>query len=159
MVIANTRAPKRDGNERNQTEEKIVHLASFPELYPGPLLELDQEGKITYLNPATKSIFHDLATLGVSHPFLADWAQVVKQLQDSNWAKSIIREVTVGSLFYEQIILSVAEHRIRIYGRDITRRRQAEEKIEALLKEATRTAEEWQETFDAVTDVVTLAGC
>ncbi len=39
---------------------------------------------------------------------------------------------------------------------DITERKQSEENISALLKETTRTAREWESTFDAVTDIVSL---
>jgi PAS domain S-box-containing protein len=118
--------------ERKHAEEEIIHLASFPELNPSPVLELDQEGNLIYLNPATKNIFPNLATLGVNHPFLADWTQVVKELQGSNWGKTVVREVVADGLFYEQVILPVTEKRIRIDGRNITKRKQAEENIRRL---------------------------
>ncbi len=124
--------------ERKQQEEEeeeevvIAHLASFPELNPSPVLELDQEGNLRYLNPATKNIFPNLATLGVNHPFLVDWTQVVKELQGSNWGKTVVREVVADGLFYEQVILPVTEKRIRIDGRNITKRKQAEENIRRL---------------------------
>ncbi len=118
--------------ERKHAEEEIVHLASFPELDPSPVLELDQEGNLSYLNPATKNIFPNLATLGVNHPFLADWAQVVKELQGSNWGKTVVREVEADGLFYEQVILPVTEKRIRIEGWNITKHKRAEENTRRL---------------------------
>ena len=115
--------------ERKHAEEEIIHLASFPELNPSTVLELDQEGNLIYLNPATKNILQNLATLGVNHPFLADWTQVVKELQSSNWVKTVMRNVVVESLVYEQVLYPVAENQIRIYGRNITDRKEAEEKL------------------------------
>src|SRR4030042_282121 len=118
--------------------DKAAHLASFPELNPNPVLELDQNGNIKYTNPATIRLFPGLATLGTKHPFLADWAQVVKELQSSNWGKTVVRDVVVESSVYEQIVSPVAENQIRIYGRNITRRKKAEE--------ALRSSEAWFST-------------
>jgi hypothetical protein len=58
--------------ESKELEEKTVYLASFPELNPNPILELDQEGNLKYLNSATNRLFPDISTTGVKHPFLAD---------------------------------------------------------------------------------------
>jgi PAS domain-containing protein len=137
MVIANTRMPEKDGENALRVqrdgsasdEEKIVHLASFPELDPNPVMELDQEGNLRYLNPATKNIFPNLCTLGVKHPFLVNWVQVIKELRDSNWTKNITREVLAGSSTYEQVISPVSGNHLHIYGRDITRRKQVEEAL------------------------------
>ena len=118
-----------DITERKRAEEKVVHLASFPELNPNLVLELDQKGNLRYLNPAARSCFPDMATIGMNHPFLADWVQVVKQLQSSNGTKSITREVVVDSSFYEQIIFPVSENQIRVYGTNITERKRAEREI------------------------------
>jgi PAS domain S-box-containing protein len=43
-----------------------------------------------------------------------------------------------------------------VITRDITDRKQAEEEIRRLLDRESQAAREWQETFDAVTDIVTL---
>jgi len=127
--------------------EKSAHLASFPEANLNPVLELDQKGTIKYMNPATIRLFPNLATLGTNHPFLADWAQVVKELQSSNWGKTIVRDVAVESLVYEQIVSPVAESQIRIYSRNITELKKAEE--------ALRLSETWySSTLKSVGDAI-----
>jgi len=118
--------------------EKSAHLASFPELNPNPVLELDQKGNIKYTNPATIRLFPDLATLGTKHPFLVDWTQVVKELQGTKWGEAVVRDVVVESSVYEQIVSPLAENQIHIYGRNITRRKKAEE--------ALRSSEAWFST-------------
>jgi PAS domain S-box-containing protein len=107
----------KDITERRQLEKKANYLASFPELNPNPILELDQEGNLKYQNPAMKSIFPDFTTVGVNNPFLADWVQVVKELQNTNWSKEINRETKVGNEYYEQVISPVSKNQIRIYAK------------------------------------------
>ena len=40
-------------------EKRLAHLASFPELNPNPVLEVDSAGILLYLNPAAKKLFPD----------------------------------------------------------------------------------------------------
>lgn len=55
-------------NDANKTreqligEETFVRLASFPEYNPDPIIEIDLEGKVTYLNPLARERFPDLVT-------------------------------------------------------------------------------------------------
>lgn len=59
-----------DITERKKAEKEIARLASFPTLDPNPLLEVDQDGNITYLNPASKRLFPTLNPKGYSMPSL-----------------------------------------------------------------------------------------
>jgi PAS domain S-box-containing protein len=123
--------------ERKKLEDKANYLASFPELNPNPILELDWGGNLKYQNPAMKSAFADLAPLGLKHPFLADWARVVKQLEDNNWAEAVIREIRVGNEYYEQTISAVTKNQIRIYAREVTERKRLEIEKEKYSRELT----------------------
>ena len=115
--------------EEKQTEEKNVYLASFPETNTSPIAELDIEGNLRYQNPACKHIFPDLATLGLNHPFFVSWTEAVKTLQKVNAVQPVIHEVTVNNLVYEQAYFAIGNDQIRIYTRDITKRKKAEEKL------------------------------
>jgi len=118
-----------DITDRKKLEEKSNYLATFPELNPYPVLELDAQGNLKYQNPATKIIFPDIAVLGPRHPFLANWAQVVKDLTDADRSNTVIREIQVGHEYYEQMISPLTNNQIRIYARKITKRKEAEEAL------------------------------
>jgi hypothetical protein len=110
-----------------QTKEQIAHLASFPELSPNPILELDIAGNIKYINPATEALFPDLPSQGSQHPFLANWEALVSTLR-SGESPSLTRDVKIGDSWYEQTVVYVPSNQdIRFYGRDITKRKHAEE--------------------------------
>jgi PAS domain S-box-containing protein len=43
-----------DITARKQAEKEIRRLASFPELNPNPVLEVDEEGRVIYANPVAQ---------------------------------------------------------------------------------------------------------
>jgi PAS domain-containing protein len=111
------------------TAANTAYLASFPELNPNPILELDLEGRLIYLNPAAKGIFPSIDILGVKHPFLVNWSQLVRELRDTKQSKIISREINLGNLIYEQQITLSTKNQIRIYAMDITERKRAEKAL------------------------------
>ena len=56
---------------RKETEETLGWLASFPEQDPDPVIEINLDGKVTYLNPVTANRFPDLPEI-VAPKFDAD---------------------------------------------------------------------------------------
>ena len=58
--------PKSNGENQRGIKERslkkidLSYLASFPELNPNPVLEVDVKGKINYANPAAKNLFPEL---------------------------------------------------------------------------------------------------
>ena len=102
----------RDITEQKLLDEKIRHLASFPQLNPSPVIEVDQSGSIIYQNPATQKLFPDLSRLSIHHPFLSDWKHVIQELDDTNWSKNVIREITIDQSHYQQIIAPYEKNKI-----------------------------------------------
>lgn len=112
-----------------QAKEQIAHLASFPELNPNPILELDIAGNIKYLNPATEALFPDLPSQGCQHPFLTDWNLLLRTLKEKE-PHTLTRDIKIGELWYEQsYVLLPSTGDVRLYARDITNRKQAEQTL------------------------------
>ncbi len=125
----------RNITERKKAEREIERLASFPTLNPNPVFEVDFNGKITYANPATKILFPDLEDFGLTHPFLSDWSNIVKNFEH----KTIIffgREIKVADHWYhEQLYFVPQTHKIRVYTVDVDELKKTEEaRVKAQIK-------------------------
>jgi PAS domain S-box-containing protein len=115
-----------DVTERKQAEAEIAHLASFPELNPNPIVELDEFSNILYVNPSAAALFPDLGDLENRYPFLADIYSLIK----SGHTGLATRDIQVGDRWYVQTLANVPESQsYRIYARDITERKRAEEDL------------------------------
>lgn len=105
------------------SESALARLASFPELIPNPIVEMDLEGRVTYLNPAAALKFPNLREVGTQHPILTGLLSGLNN-QEQN---SFVREVEVGAEVFEQSVLYLPESDlIRTFIiRDITEQKQA----------------------------------
>ena len=105
----------------------LVRLASFPELIPNPIVEIDLQEKITYLNPAAIRQFPQLKLKGIKHPLLLELPDLV-QKQPKN---SLVREISLDGKVFEQSVHYLPQSDlIRIFLTDISDRKQAERERE-----------------------------
>jgi diguanylate cyclase (GGDEF)-like protein len=106
------------------SETALARLASFPELIPNAIIEMDLAGRVTYLNPAAAAKFPSLRQMGQEHPILTQLLTAVKN-QAQN---SFVREVTIGNQIFEQSVHYLPESDlIRTFIiREITEQKQAE---------------------------------
>ncbi|MDJ0659719.1 MAG: EAL domain-containing protein [Crocosphaera sp.] len=109
--------------EKNPTLSEIKNLASVVELSPVPIIEINSEGTITYLNHSANLKFPDLEKTQLQHPLL----QGLIEKQNYNNGSLVIREVDIQEQSFEQHIHYLAKERlIRSYIFDITQRKKAE---------------------------------
>lgn len=122
----------KQGVERQQAQEEILRLASFPRLNPSPVIEVNASGEVTYANPVEEKLFPNLNTMGWSHPFL-NGLSGFEELRQSKHQADVVREVEIGQAIYElhTHYIPVLDL-IRIYAMDITKRKMAEKEIHLL---------------------------
>ncbi len=138
-----------DISERKRAEETIAKLASFPRFNPNPIIELDLDGNILYLNLEARQQVPDLEALGIRHSFLADWPEIMMRFSEPN-TSIVEREVFLGDRYYLQSIHYIQTLQVvRMYCHDITGRKQAEN----LLLES---EEKYKRLFSEIRDSLVL---
>ncbi len=105
-------------------------LAEFPEMNPGPVLRLDREGTVLFVNRAGRSLFGPDARAGAS------WLSLCPEMDDAKWTTildarvPIEFEVEVG---HRVVVFTYALGprgiQVFVYGNDVTRVRHAERQV------------------------------
>lgn len=118
--------------EKNSFQDsEMARLASFPELSPNPIIELDWNGNITYLNPSASHKFPELKNNAdvVSHPLLVGLIENTSTHGKNN--KLFVREVKIQDQVFEQYLHYLADKKlIRSYIFDFTKRKALESQLE-----------------------------
>jgi PAS domain S-box-containing protein len=136
-------APARDGSgpvwgvvatikdiaDSKRTEGETVLSASLTRSSPIPIVETSSAGQLTFINPAARRRFPDLAAMGPRHPILSGLASVATEIEASGGGP-VTSEVSVDGFLYERLVLAVpGGDLLRIYATDITERRRAEDAL------------------------------
>jgi signal transduction histidine kinase/pSer/pThr/pTyr-binding forkhead associated (FHA) protein len=118
-----------DDDFHSLSEASLVRMASFPELTPNPILEIDLSGVITYLNPSAVMQFPNLSEVGMMHPMMQGLLPMTRPTQPGH-RSFFVREVEIEDRVYEQSVHYIAESDlVRSYVSDITVRKHAEEQL------------------------------
>jgi diguanylate cyclase (GGDEF)-like protein len=108
-------------------QNDLVRLASFPELSPNPIIEIDFQGNITYLNPAANFKFDNIQEAQLEHPLLAGLLNQTQNIQGN----LLLREVEIGKSVFEQYVHYLKESQvIRSYLFDVTERKRSEQDLQ-----------------------------
>lgn len=107
----------------------LSRLASFPELFIHPIVEVSIAGEITYQNPAAVQLFPDLPIEKMQHPILDGVVDAVTSSQKHQ----LVREICISDRIFEQSLSYIPQSDlIRSYLVDITDRKRAEDELKAL---------------------------
>jgi len=120
-----------ESEKDNLQDTEIAKLASFPELSPNPILELDWNGNITYLNPSAVNKFPELknSVSASSHPLLLGLIENISSHGKHN--KLFVREIQIKDQIFEQYLHYLPDKRlIRSYIFDFTKRKALESQLE-----------------------------
>ncbi|MEW6569981.1 MAG: PAS domain S-box protein [Nitrospirota bacterium] len=111
-----------------RAEERTKHLASFPQMNPNPVIEVDSSGKVVFVNPAAQRVLENLGMDkgDISVFFPSDFGDILEGLMKYG-ESTLHREVLIKDrVFDETIHLSPQFNVVRIYAFEITERKRAE---------------------------------
>lgn len=120
-----------EAEKQSFQDSEIAKLASFPELSPNPIIELDWNGNITYLNPSACHKFPELKNNAnvSSHPLLVGLIENTATHGKNN--KLFVREIKIQDQVFEQYLHYLADKKlIRSYIFDFTKRKALESQLE-----------------------------
>jgi signal transduction histidine kinase/CheY-like chemotaxis protein/HPt (histidine-containing phosphotransfer) domain-containing protein len=114
----------------HRANNELARLASFPTLNPGPIIEVDLEGNIHYMNPAGDRLFPECRHERLNHPLLRDLSGVAAGIRSSG-RDYFLREIKIGDAWYQQVFHSIPNStHLRFYSTDITDQKRAEMELQ-----------------------------
>ncbi|MEL7502307.1 MAG: ATP-binding protein [Cyanobacteria bacterium J06554_6] len=115
--------------ESSLHDAALARLASFPELFSHPIVEISLSGELTYLNPAAVNQFPRIREMRLAHPVLSGVIEAVQCQMSAHF----VREIRVDQQIFEQALHYIPHSDlIRSYLVDITDRKHAEDELQAL---------------------------
>jgi two-component system cell cycle sensor histidine kinase/response regulator CckA len=137
----------RDLTKRKQAEAEKERLASFPQLNPNPIFELNTNGKVTFCNGAMKEILKNAGYGDDANPFMPKNIPEILQAIQQKKALHYTQNIEFNGLTYEeQIYIAPQFEAIRIYATDIS----AHKLTEKGLRESTEKYQAIVEAFDGL---------
>ena len=145
-----------DVTNLRQYEEKILSLASFIELNPNPVLEIDVFGNIIMNNEAAGNILFNLTGNYDLSQYLPEQLDEILDAIDNEVEKSFVLEIAIQDrIFLEYVYVTNQSHTARIYLTDITDRKKIEnellrknEELGSAYEEIISTEEELRQNYD-----------
>lgn len=124
LVFHDVSEKRRAQEELKASHDRAVWLAKFPDENPNPIVRVSTDGSVLYCNPPAAKMPGWECTVGGS----IDWLHPLISQGKSNDAFE--QEIEVGGRDYAVFVAPFpAEGYVNLYGRDITERKRAEEKL------------------------------
>lgn len=120
--------------EANETGRKVNEIAQIPMNLPYPLIRIDLEGRVTFMNQAATDVFDGVAEQGYANPALEGLEEYVSSFRSDDHIRPLIREVRgANNFFYSQMVTPViveGQKSFILYFFDITPLKLAKEDAE-----------------------------
>ncbi|MGA2239774.1 MAG: PAS domain S-box protein [Candidatus Bathyarchaeia archaeon] len=116
-----------DITERKRMEKEIRSLAEFPSENPNPVLRLDREGTVLAANEASKLLIQEWRS-GIRQVAPKFWRDLVADALSTGQSRNV--DIEFGGKSYTFFVKPLVETGcVNFYGRDITERKRAEQKL------------------------------
>ncbi len=132
--------------ERKRSRVEIERLATFPQLNPNPVIEVDMSGRITFCNRAARVVAESIGA-GDVHVFVpSDLAEILPSISRGE-GQQWLRELEIGHRSYQLALYYSEQFRtIRLYVNDISALKMNQERLRRVNEElerrvASRTAD------------------
>jgi PAS domain S-box-containing protein len=115
--------------ELEQSEKRTAHMASFQDLPPVSILEVDRAKQVIFCNPAMQSV---IERTGIDDPsiFIPGDIWELFSKGEVTAKHEYAREVRIKDLFFvEHIFLAPESGSLRVYATDITEHRKIKERL------------------------------
>ena len=137
--VVGNRAIGNDITDLKRAEEKAESVAKFPEENPNPVLRLNSEGRILYANEASQKLLSDWDDTKEKDDAAPQLLRDVTAEALSSQARTTI-EVSVRSHVYKFFVAPIIDvGYVNFYGRDITKRKWAENEAKRQARRADRS--------------------
>lgn len=116
-----------DLSERRRMEQALTEMAKFPEMNPGPVCRIENDGTVILANAPALKLFGDRELLGRS------WLEVCPGMTEEMWARirrggrAFQHEVQFGpvSMMLSHVLADSGDF-VLVFGTDLTRQKTAE---------------------------------
>ncbi len=134
---------------RKLARETMERLASFPQLSPNPILEINVSGEIIFFNPASQAMLESLGLdRGDLRAFLPEDLNSILRDLDKKTGSTFRREVHMADRVLAETLHLVPQFSVvRLYASDITERARAEEALEQANRRLRTTLESITDGF------------
>lgn len=123
-----------DISGRKTLEDQIKRTVYYTEHNPNLVIEVQENGEISYINTTAKQTFPALTEVGISHPLLFGIQDVIKTFKTSK-QKQYVRELHIDEHYYQQSIVQIpGEFTVCTFSSDITMLKQTQEALTGVQK-------------------------
>ena len=143
---------------QSQTDEQIARFASFPDLNPNVVIEVDSSGEVTFFNRAAERVLEELGMdTGNIKALLPEDLSVFLIGWDKESQPAFTREIIVKDrILSENICFAPRYSAVRIYVTDITEHRRMEKETRQLLNAVRESEERYRTAIESATDGIAL---
>ncbi|MBT0654400.1 PAS domain-containing protein [Geomobilimonas luticola] len=116
--------------ERKRTTAEIERLATFPQLNPNPVIELDMAGRVTFCNRAAQEIVDSIGGGDVDVLLPRDMKEILASIDTGGEVHQWIREQEIDNLAYQVNVYHASQFQaVRLYINDITALKLTQERL------------------------------